>query len=407
MSKKLCYKEIKDVLINNGYAVGNFKPIQYGLQFHIRDGKKHLLRIFENSKGEITIDYSTIKDEFFRKKLERLLSAIAYKYAANFKMMDASYSKSYENKNTVNIVVDYLDILNADRLEDKEPYIVERYKFEGMTITFTKKKFLIQGKISTDLKYLYDELINKVEKSEKDYVKRKNKQRIISSPFEDKKNTVRNRATSDDYQRISVSAFPNKSAKKQEKLLTGIAVSGKNHFFGPITIVVVNLKKSDINKLIDLGIRNKDISVDEIKSLSKFSVMTIDNSKYNQLYDEFKNQNKIIEYCRVEALKKIGLNISDKNKRVLAKDDILASDIASEAAKIIADNEYLKVKGRLKNKYGINFPGGASSEKVVESKDLFINIHGRDKLDKVAKIHFKTVKRTFKQKQQSLFDFIS
>jgi ribonuclease HIII len=407
VNKEICYTKIKDVLSEQGYIVGNYESIQCGIQFIILGNKEHLLKIYENKKGRVKVDYSAIKDELFRKKLEILIKPIVYKYAANSKMLDASYTTDYKNKNTVDVVIDYLEILNADRLEDQEAYIVARYKFEGMTITFTKKKFLIQGKISTDLKHLHDELINKVERSEKNYVGLMNKQLNYYSPLTSKKNTLRNCVNSDNYKKILDSSFSNEISKKQDNLLTGIAVSGKNHFFGPITIVVVNLKRSEINKLIDLEIGTKDISADEIKSLSKFSVMTIDNLKYNQLYNEFKNQNKIIEYCRVKALKKIGVSISDNNKKELAKEDILASGIASEAAKIIADNEYLKVKSRLKNKYGINFPGGASSEKVVEAKDMFINVHGEDKLEKVAKTHFKTAQKTSKPRQQSLFDCIS
>jgi len=53
------YENIKDALISNNFKVNNFKKINYGVQFSIiYTNLSGIIRIYQNKKGQIRIDYS-------------------------------------------------------------------------------------------------------------------------------------------------------------------------------------------------------------------------------------------------------------------------------------------------------------------------------------------------------------
>lgn len=57
------YDKVKEILLSNNIVSEDYSIIDYGIQFNIFWGEnKQKLRIFENSKKQIKIDYSQIKD---------------------------------------------------------------------------------------------------------------------------------------------------------------------------------------------------------------------------------------------------------------------------------------------------------------------------------------------------------
>ncbi len=62
------------------------------------------------------------------------------------------------------------------------------------------------------------------------------------------------------------------------------------------------------------------------------------------------------------------------------------------AASILARNEYVKAMDKLAEKYGMEFPKGSSSM-VTEAAKEFVQLHGKEKLSEVAKLHFVITKR--------------
>lgn len=55
--------KLNKYLSGRGFLTGEIKEIPYGVQFYVSDGeKKELIRIYQNTKGKITLDASQIKD---------------------------------------------------------------------------------------------------------------------------------------------------------------------------------------------------------------------------------------------------------------------------------------------------------------------------------------------------------
>lgn len=57
------YHRIKSILIQNGFNVSEYNIIDYGIQFNISiSGWTGLLRVYQNKKGTIRVDYSQLKN---------------------------------------------------------------------------------------------------------------------------------------------------------------------------------------------------------------------------------------------------------------------------------------------------------------------------------------------------------
>lgn len=205
-----------------------------------------------------------------------------------------------------------------------------------------------------------------------------------------------------------------------EKNYIGVDESGKGDYFGPLIIagVVIN---DELKKIFgELGIKDSKQLTDEkisklapqIQKQAKWSVVTINPQKYNELYSKFKNLNNLLAWGHARVIENLlekapecTLALSDK----FAKDDKVIenalmikgrqikmvqktkgeSDLAVAAASIIARAEFVSKMKFFSNSYKINFPKGAS-DKVLETAKLFVEKYGKNRLNEVAKLHFKT-----------------
>ncbi|MBD3384693.1 ribonuclease HIII [candidate division KSB1 bacterium] len=57
------YNELKSILQTAGYRIGEMEPIDYGMQFGIDNGRRNLLRVYQNKKGRVKYDYSQLKGD--------------------------------------------------------------------------------------------------------------------------------------------------------------------------------------------------------------------------------------------------------------------------------------------------------------------------------------------------------
>ena len=64
-------------------------------------------------------------------------------------------------------------------------------------------------------------------------------------------------------------------------------------------------------------------------------------------------------------------------------------NIAVAAASILARARFLEKLSNLSSEYEIDLPKGAS-QTVIENAKKFVDMHGKETLRKVAKLHFKT-----------------
>jgi len=67
------YEQIKSILTANNFSVSEYRLIEYGLQFRVSIlDWSGMIRVYQNKKGNIKIDYSQIKSEDYAKKIQNL-----------------------------------------------------------------------------------------------------------------------------------------------------------------------------------------------------------------------------------------------------------------------------------------------------------------------------------------------
>ena len=78
-SLKEFYENVKNTLISSNFAVNNYKKIQYGIQFSFKYmNSSEIIRIYQNKKGQIKIDYSLIKSDQIRQSIQKIIEDGVY-----------------------------------------------------------------------------------------------------------------------------------------------------------------------------------------------------------------------------------------------------------------------------------------------------------------------------------------
>lgn len=199
----------------------------------------------------------------------------------------------------------------------------------------------------------------------------------------------------------------------------GIDESGKGDYFGPLVVAAVFIDSTTQGELKLMDVRDSKKLSDgrilemapDIKTICPHSVIAIGPQKYNELYAKIKNLNRLLAWGHAKALESLleqGMHceraISDqfgderlilnalqvKGRRIVLEQRTKAeSDLAVAAASILARAEFLLRLKRLSAEVGTTLPKGASPAVELAAK-MIIKKHGRERLDSVAKLHFKT-----------------
>ena len=198
----------------------------------------------------------------------------------------------------------------------------------------------------------------------------------------------------------------------------GVDESGKGDFFGPLVIAGVLTDEQNAKYFTELGMKDsKKLSdkkilyyAQEIKKLAPHSVIAISNGRYNELYSNIKNLNKLLAWGHARAIENIlekstcEYALSDqfgdesliknalmKNGRSIRLGQMVRaeSDIAVAAASILARAAFVQKMEAMENTYGVKFPKGCSGL-VKTAAAEFISKYGKDRLKEVCKTHFKT-----------------
>lgn len=198
----------------------------------------------------------------------------------------------------------------------------------------------------------------------------------------------------------------------------GIDEAGKGDFFGPLCIAGVHANEAGIKELISLQVRDsKKMSDKSVLALSKkikdklqHSIVRLPPKKYNELYGSFHNLNQLLAWGHATAIGELVAktscinvvidqfaseslvenalkrkNISTKlTQRHRAEDDPVVA-----AASILARAAFLEGLERLGQDIGVVLPKGASSA-VIETGKKLVEKNGKEILETIAKLHFKT-----------------
>lgn len=225
---------------------------------------------------------------------------------------------------------------------------------------------------------------------------------------------------------IQVAAAGDSAEDKQEDFVPHIGVdeAGKGDYFGSLVVAAVFVESVKVAKELEkIGVRDskalsdstaKDIRSKILKMKLPFTELVIDPVKYNKLYKEYRNVNKLLAWGHAQAIEE---TLGDKGSNGCTKavidqfsvhesrilDALMKngkkleieqrhkgeSDIAVAAASIMARGRFLLELEAMGKKWSTKFLKGASREVVAAGKE-FYKAHGYDALSQVAKISFKT-----------------
>lgn len=206
----------------------------------------------------------------------------------------------------------------------------------------------------------------------------------------------------------------------------GIDESGKGDYFGPLVIASAYVDPVTSKQLLDIGVADskaiksdKKINHlnDEIKRLvrGRFSLVAIGPEAYNRMVDKMGNVNKILAWGHARAIENLLEKVPDCPRAVsdqfahprVIKQALLENgrnieleqypraetDVAVAAASILARADFIRRMEQLGETVGLEkLPRGAGANVDRIAREI-VKEHGRDVLNRIAKVHFKTTQK--------------
>jgi ribonuclease HIII len=198
--------------------------------------------------------------------------------------------------------------------------------------------------------------------------------------------------------------------------------SGKGDYFGPLVVAAVALTREQWPVLRELGVRDSKSLTDtlatslagQIREAFPSEVVVIMPRRYNELYDDFRNVNRLLAWAHARAIEQVLEQAPDATAAVsdqfgdesLIRDALFKRgravqlvqmhraerDPAVAAASVLARAEFLRRLGRLSRDAGVRLPKGASAA-VEAAARAVVAARGAEALRDIAKLHFRTTAR--------------
>jgi ribonuclease HIII len=231
--------------------------------------------------------------------------------------------------------------------------------------------------------------------------------------------------------KVEIKKTDNEKLKKENKVdpllyycsAIGSDEVGTGDYFGPLVVTAAYVHETDISYLEKLGVKDSKKMTDEkileivpliLKQIPAY-VVVLSNERYNKVYNEDMNMNKIKAVMHNRAL----LNMSSKYKY----DKIIVDEFAKPyvyynylkdakkvqrnitfttkgedaspavaCASLISRYTFLSKMDELSHKLGINLPKGAGKN-VDEVGVEIVKKYGFDKLKEISKFNFKNTEK--------------
>ena len=198
---------------------------------------------------------------------------------------------------------------------------------------------------------------------------------------------------------------------------------GTGDFFGPVIVVASYVKFSDLKQLEELGVTDsKKMSDDHILEIGPtlikefpYSALTLDNPKYNLLYQKGENLNSIKAKMHNRALLNLKAKFPDAKAyqdqfaepglyySYLKHEEEILGDITFATkgelafpsvalSSVIARYAFLEKMKKMSERYSFSFPFGAGALVDMKAKE-FVKKHGLEEMKNVAKLNFGNVKK--------------
>jgi ribonuclease HIII len=213
--------------------------------------------------------------------------------------------------------------------------------------------------------------------------------------------------------------------------LAGSDEVGTGDYFGPITVAACYLTNENIGQIAHLNIQDsKQLTDDkilkiapELNKIVTYSLLILDNLKYNSLQKSGFNQGKLKAYLHNQALNHLLNKVAPvkpdriiidqfaappiyynylKTEKNIVRENVVFETkaenkyLAVACASIIARYAFLKEMDKLSEAAGFEIPKGAGA-KVDEAAAKLIKKLGKDELHKFAKVHFANTEKALKK----------
>ena len=205
----------------------------------------------------------------------------------------------------------------------------------------------------------------------------------------------------------------------------GVDESGKGDYFGPLVIAGVYTDERCAAELVKLGCRDSKSIPDDKKIHSiaakikqtagvVYEVVCIGPRRYNELYQEIGNLNRLLAWGHARVIAALHEKVpacpralSDQFanewvlKRALGQRHIpvqleqrtkAESDVAVAAASILARDRFVQWMQQTSQASGCPMPLGCAPH-VTRAAQHFVATHGMERLQDVAKLHFKVTQK--------------
>lgn len=198
----------------------------------------------------------------------------------------------------------------------------------------------------------------------------------------------------------------------------GVDEAGKGDFFGPLCVTALYADGEGVKKLYEMGVKDSKRMADKtvLKLADKIRkdflhvTVRISPQKYNELYQNFHNLNRllgwghataIVDLARKTSCHKIVIDqfadesvvenaVARKNMTLnLEQRPRAEEDLVVAAASICARASFLEGLANLSKEIDFSLPKGASSLVITTGKKI-VRQFGEDMLKRLSKAHFKT-----------------
>jgi ribonuclease HIII len=203
--------------------------------------------------------------------------------------------------------------------------------------------------------------------------------------------------------------------------IAGVDESGKGDFFGPLVVAAAAISVLERPLLEELYVRDSKKMSDQraatiaaqLKRHVPYSIVVIMPEKYNDLYLKIGNLNKLLAWGHARAIENLlektpcDTVISDKfGKEELLERSLMErgktikliqqvrgeSELSVAAASVLARAEFVDCLHRLSQKWQLDLPKGAAPQ-VDQAGMAFVRKYSEEKLNQVAKLHFKNLQK--------------
>ena len=207
------------------------------------------------------------------------------------------------------------------------------------------------------------------------------------------------------------------------RLRIGTDEAGKGDYFGPLVVAGVVLDERAEKEAMEIGVRDSKMLSDaraleladkvrRIAGRGNSELLRIFPEKYNELYSKMGNVNHILAWAHARVIdvllgartdcmlivvdqfsaRSLEVALSERARSAELVQSVRGErDAAVACASILARTGFLDGMGKLGEQFGTTFPKGATA--VVPCGREFVREHGKERLGRVAKLHFRTTEK--------------